>query len=106
MLKPNNVVFMLDQYDDKYEDMWRDISMMIKILINANYVCKVYADDGPDIIVVEYIEADEELAEGAFIAAAWDEIEKLEYYNEVKNSPDEMMDDDSDEMMDDESDIK
>lgn len=96
MLKPNNVVFMLDQYNDKYEDMWYDISMMIKILTTANYVCKVYADDGPDIIFVEYLEADEELAEGAFIPAAWDEIEHLDYYNEVKNSPDEMMDEDSD----------
>lgn len=92
MLKPNNVAFVLDQYNDKYEDMWHDISMLIKILTNANYVCKVYADDGPDIIIVEYIEADKELAEGAFIPATWDEIEHLDYYNEVKNSSNDDVD--------------
>lgn len=78
MLKPNNVVFMLDQYDNQYGDMWCDISMMIKILTTENYVCKVYADDGPDIIVVEYLEADEELAEGRFIPASCNEIEYIE----------------------------
>ena len=78
MLKPNNVVFMLDQYSNKYEDMWYDISMMIKILTTANYVCKVYNDDGPDIVIVEYLEADEELAEGRFIPASWNEIEYIE----------------------------
>ena len=82
MLKPNNVVFMLDQYNDKYEDMWYDISMMIKILTTANYVCKVYNDDGPDIVIVEYLEADEELAEGKFIPASWNEIEYIESLSE------------------------
>ena len=78
MLKPSNVVFMLDLYNNKYEDMWYDISMMIKILTTANYVCKVYNDDGPDIVIVEYLEADEELAEGRFIPASWNEIEHIE----------------------------
>ena len=78
MLKPNSVVFMLDQYNAKYKDMWRDISAMIKILTNANYVCKVYNDDGPDIVVIEYLEADEDLAEGSFMPASWREIEYLE----------------------------
>ena len=81
MLKPSNVVFLLDQYNDKYEDMWHDISMMIKVLTTANYVCKVYTDDGPDIVIVEYLEADEELADGRFIPASWSEIDMIERLN-------------------------
>ena len=86
MLKPNSVVFMLDQYNDKYEDMWYDISMMIKILTTANYICKVYNDDGPDIVIVEYLEADEELAEGKFIPASWNKIEYIESLAESLSS--------------------
>ena len=86
MLKPNSVVFMLDQYNAKYRDMWRDISAMIKILTTANYICKVYTDDGPDIVIVEYLEADEELAEGRFIPASWSEIEYIESLAESLSS--------------------
>lgn len=79
MIKPNQIVFLLDHYNNDYESMWKDISMQIRILTNDNYVCKVYNDDGTDIIVVEYLEGDSEISDGAFVACTWEEIETLNY---------------------------
>ena len=78
MIKPNQIVFLLDNYNNDYENMWKDISMQIRILTNDNYVCKVYNDAGLDIIVIEFIEADQELAEGMFVACSFEEIDLLE----------------------------
>lgn len=53
MNKVNEVVFTKDVYDGNREKMWQRVTEQLKILLEQEYVCKVY-DDDIDIIVIQY----------------------------------------------------
>ena len=84
------IVFILDRYDDDYPSMWRDISTQLQVLTRAGYVAKIYADDmQDDIIVVQFHEQDQEISEGICSWITWDEIEHLEMLKEPCHAVDD-----------------
>ena len=73
------IVFVVDRYNDDYPLMWRDISTQLQVLTRAGYVAKIYADDmRDDIIVVQFHEQDPEIAEGQCCWVTWNDLEFLQ----------------------------
>ena len=76
--KYQEITFAVDSYQNDYDNMWHDIATIQRVLLNAGYLCKVYADGGePDIVVVQYYYFDEELADGPLTWITWEDYETL-----------------------------
>ena len=55
MTKINEIVFSKDKYGNNREKMFEAIARQLMILMENDYVCKVY-DDDRDIIVIQFEE--------------------------------------------------
>lgn len=53
MNKANEIVFYKDLYDNSRDKMYQAITKQLMILMENQYVCKVY-DDDRDIVVVQF----------------------------------------------------
>jgi hypothetical protein len=53
MNKANEIVFSKDLYDNSRDKMYQAISKQLMILMENQYVCKVY-DDDIDIVVLQF----------------------------------------------------
>ena len=53
MNKVNEIVFVRDVYGNDRNKMWERITEQLKILMEQEYVCKIY-DDDIDVIVIQY----------------------------------------------------
>lgn len=87
MNKANEIIFSKDRYKNR-EEMFAAIAKQLTILMENDYVCKVY-DDDTDIIVIQY-EHDERKDSWGGMQLLWltqEEIEAIELYrlNEEDN---------------------
>lgn len=53
MNKANEIVFCKDLYDNSRDKMYQAIAKQLAILMENQYVCKVYDDDN-DIVVLQF----------------------------------------------------
>lgn len=87
MTKVNEIVFTKDKYGNNREKMFEAIAKQISLLMENNYVCKVY-DDDRDIIVIQF-EYDQREDWAGLPELMWltdDEVEVIEYYREEKKT--------------------
>ena len=55
MTKVNEIIFSKDKYGNNREKMFEAIAKQLALLMENNYVCKVY-DDDRDIIVIQFMD--------------------------------------------------
>ena len=81
MNKTNEIIFSKDRYNNSREKMFEAVAKQLAILMENDYVCKVY-DDDTDIIVIQY-EHDERRDSWGGLQLFWltpEEIEAVELY--------------------------
>lgn len=85
MAKVNEIIFSKDKYNNNREKMFEAIAKQLMILMENNYVCKVY-DDDRDIVVIQF-EDDQREEWAGLPTLMWltdDEFEVIEDYREDK----------------------
>lgn len=90
MSKANEIIFSKDRYSNNREKMFQAIAQQLMILMDNDYVCKVY-DDDTDIIVIQY-EHDERKDAWGVMELCWleqEEIEAVENYRFDKEKENE-----------------
>ena len=87
MNKVNEIIFSKDKYNNSREKMFEAIAKQLMILMENDYVCKVY-DDDRDIIVIQFVEDQREnwcgLPELMWLTD--EEVEVIEDYREEKKN--------------------
>lgn len=81
MNKANEIIFSKDRYDNNREKMYQAIAQQLMLLMDNEYVCKVY-DDDIDIVVIQF-EHDEHQEAWGGMELCWleqDEVEAVENY--------------------------
>lgn len=76
MNKANEIIFSKDQYGKSREKMFEAIAKQLAILMENEYVCKVY-DDDTDIVVIQF-EHDEKKDPWGCMELCWLEPEEVE----------------------------
>ena len=79
----NTIIFNKDKYGNSREKMYESIAKQLALLMENEYVCKVY-DDDRDIVVIEFVEDQRESWYG-LPELMWltdDEVEVVENYRE------------------------
>lgn len=87
MTKVNEIIFSKDKYGNSREKMFEAIAKQLALLMENNYVCKVY-DDDRDIIVIQFMDdqRDEWMGVPELMWLTDDEVEVIEDYREEKKT--------------------
>ena len=83
----NEIIFSKDKYGNNREKMFEAIAKQLALLMENDYVCKVY-DDDRDIIVIQFME-DQRREWMGLPELMWltdDEVEVIEAYREDKKN--------------------
>lgn len=73
----NTIVFARESYHNSRDQMYQAVAQQLRLLMENNYVCKIY-DDDVDIIVIEY-EHDEHKEPWGVTDLIWASPEEVEY---------------------------
>ena len=73
----NTIVFTRECYNNDRDQLYQAVAQQLRLLMENNYVCKVY-DDDVDIIVIEY-EHDERKEPWGVTDLVWASSEEVDY---------------------------
>ena len=94
MNKTNEMIFSKNKYGNSRDKMFQAIAQQLALLMENDYVCKVY-DDDRDIIVIQY-EHDEEKEYWGGMNLCWlteeevNLVDQSREFNDMENKDEEM----------------